>query len=180
MTKIAELHGRRWIDMECDRCRTRYECLADETGRVSTTSLASDQTVREMAQVELRAAMKHAALRVPCPKCGAYANERVEAVQKIAGRVAGCLSCIVVFVVLFVVLALSVPKAPAWTLIIVAAVAWIASRFVAKVAMIRNDPNRDLEANLRIAQQGVARGVVRLEAAPSAGPSARAIEPDAV
>ncbi len=166
--KRAHVHNTGWVEMECDRCSTRYSCLLDEWGHADTGFLGlagivpSDETMKEAAQYDLRATMKRSASRVPCPKCGAYGAAYVEALQLKTSRVVWWLAFLVAAAALIGINVAVWPDAPAWTVFIHIAAAWIAARIAGNMAAGKVDPNQDLEKNRKRALQGVAKGIVKV------------------
>lgn len=168
----------KWVPMSCDRCGTLYSCKAEAWGYADTGLLGlagivpSDDTMRELARVDLNAKMRQTALRVPCPKCACYNEAWVERAQARAGRVAGWLAFVAALVLILAPMIVFWPKAPSWSLFIIAGVAWAVSRLAAQAAKGRVDPNRSPEANRRLVAQALTRGVLRIDPPAPESPQA--------
>jgi hypothetical protein len=163
VTTYATASQKGWVEVECERCSTRYSCLVEGYGQASDTILpASDDTLRDAARYASSESMKRKAAAVPCPKCGTYGNAHVEKVERQVGRIVFWPSLVVLTILLFAGLAAVAPKTPAWVLLIIIVVAWIAARILANVARRMADPNQQLDANRRLAQERMARGTVRM------------------
>jgi hypothetical protein len=48
VTTYATARGSAWIDVECDRCRTRYSCLAEGFGTASNQLLPLPEQTRKV------------------------------------------------------------------------------------------------------------------------------------
>ena len=167
--KRAHTHAKGWVEMECERCSTRYSCLLDEWGHADTGFLGllgivpSDDTMREAAQHELNANMRRSASRVPCPKCGVYGSAFVAAMQARAFRTVWWLAFIA-STALYLGLVIAVwREAPSWTIFVILAAGWVSARIAANAAVMKADPNQNLDANRKRAQQAITKGIVKVE-----------------
>ncbi len=167
--KRAQVHAKAWIPMECDHCKVRYAFQADawgfsDTGFLGITGfLPSDETMKMMAQEDLRDKMRTAALRIPCPGCGAYAEAWVEAAKARSAKLARWPAFMGSALLLFWLAAMLLPQAPAWTVLFIVAGSWFLGGWIGSLAAARTEPNRDPAANLRIARLGIQQGTVRVE-----------------
>ena len=134
--KRAFAQQKGWVDVDCDRCNARYGCLVDGTGYVDTGFsgllgiVPSDETMKKATQDDLRSSMRRSAEGIPCPKCGAYGAEWVEAAQAKAGRWAFWLSLVASFAAYVAIALLVARKAPSWILLVIVALSWITARAI--------------------------------------------------
>jgi hypothetical protein len=160
----ASARGKDWVEVECIQCSSRYSCLVEAAGSASDTILpASGDALREAARYDLRKALQRKAVTIPCPNCGKFTDDYVDTKKRFVGRIVAWPSFFILVIVFFNVLAMISPEPETWIIVATIIGAFVACRILAAVAKRKVDPNRDLDANRRQAQQMVARGTIRIE-----------------
>lgn len=166
MGRTAVARRKDWVEIECNRCNTRYGCLVEAIGTASDSFLpASDKALHEAANYDLRKALEREAATVPCPMCGAYSDDRVETVQRRIGRIVAWPSFFILVIVFCNVIVKIFPDVEGWVMLIVFVASFIGCRILANVARRQANPNRNLEENKKLAQRMVSRGTVRMVSA---------------
>jgi hypothetical protein len=134
----------------------------------------SDQTLKDFASSSLNDALTEKAVRIPCPKCGAYGEAVLEETQNKARRRTfwavliggGIVLMIGTTILLNALFPRADPKqAPSWFIWVILGsiiAALIAARLASRFAFQSANLNRDLAENRRSTQRKVAAGQVRI------------------
>ena len=175
MTTYASATGSGWINVECDKCHTKYCCLTEGYGTANNQLMPfSNDTLKTVATFELNENLKKKAVRIPCPECGSFGKALVEETQsKARSRTfwaifigGGILLLVGITNLLNSIFPQAETKhAPSWLVWVILGsfiASFIAARFGAQIAFLKSNLNLDLEKNMISTQIKIDKGLVKI------------------